>query len=98
MRVMKKIGVTVAVVLLLTACVGAGFVRSLALHTQPLADPATTPAQLPMLQAARPAVRGRVLAVVTSTARVGEVSRLAVMRRNPMWFKRWMTASRPNSS
>ena len=74
MRVMKKIGVTVAVVLLLTACVGAGFVRSLALHTQPLADPATTPAQLPMLQAARPAVRGRVLAVVTSTARVGEVS------------------------
>lgn len=51
---------------------GAAYLHHLDLDSQPLPDPATTPAQLAMLKGARPAARGRILAVVTSTAKAGD--------------------------
>ena len=51
---------------------GAAYVHSLDLGSQPLADPATTPAQLAMLKGVRAEARGRILAVVTSTAKAGD--------------------------
>jgi len=51
---------------------GAGYVHSLDLDSQPPASPQTTPNELAMLKGARPESRGRILAVVTSTAKAGE--------------------------
>jgi putative intracellular protease/amidase len=64
------------IVLSLALLVGAGmaYVRSLDLDSQPLADPRTNPGELAMLQGERPASRGRILAVVTSTAKAGEIA------------------------
>jgi len=56
----------------LLACLGAGYVHSLNLDSQPLADAQTTPNELAMLMGTRPASRGRILAVVTSTVKAGE--------------------------
>lgn len=53
---------------------GAGFlhVRSYGLDGQPLASPDTRPEALPLLQRRVPETRGRILAVVTSHARIGQ--------------------------
>ena len=56
----------------LLACAAAAYVHSLDLDSQPLADARTTRGELAMLKGARPASRGRILAVVTSTAKIGE--------------------------
>ena len=45
------------------------YLRSLNLDSQPLADPTSTVASLEFMHAAIPATRGRILAVVSSTAR-----------------------------
>ena len=57
---------------MLLGSLGAGYVHSLDLGSQPLANPQTTPNELAMLKGARPESRGRILAVVTSTAKAGE--------------------------
>lgn len=55
----------------LLGCFGIGYVHSLDLGSQPLANAHTTPAELVMLKGPRPVSRGRILAVVTSTAKAG---------------------------
>lgn len=70
-KVMKRVLGAAAVCVLLLGGVAVGYVDSLDLDSQPLADPATTPADLAMLKVERPFARGRVLAVVTSTAKAG---------------------------
>lgn len=72
-RMQRVLGWTVLSLALL-GCAGAYYVRSLDLDSQPPADPRTTPGQLAMLQGERPVSRGRILAVVTSTAKAGEVA------------------------
>ena len=49
------------------------YVSSLDLESQPLADPGTRKEDLAMLSGVRPQLRGRILAVVTSTARAGDM-------------------------
>lgn len=72
-RMQRLLGGTVLSLVLL-GCAGAAYVRSLDLDSQPPADPRTTPAELSMLQGERPISRGRILAVVTSTAKAGEIA------------------------
>jgi len=67
-RVIKLLFVGVSSVVLLALLVAGYF--SLLLGEQPLADPATTAAQLDLMRNALPAQRGRILAVVTSTATI----------------------------
>lgn len=68
---MKHFGCTL-LALAAASCIGAiGYLRSLDLGSQALASPSTVPSQLDMLKASRPAPRGRILAVATSTARIG---------------------------
>ncbi len=71
MRKLKKAIAGTLLTLGLLGCLGAGYVHSLDLDSQPLAQPRTLPAQLDMLAVDRPAPRGRILAVVTSTAKAG---------------------------
>jgi putative intracellular protease/amidase len=71
---MQRILGGIVLSLALLAGAGTAYVRSLDLDSQPLADPRTTPAELAMLQGERPASRGRILAVVTSTAKAGEIA------------------------
>lgn len=70
-KTMKRIVCGTLLALGLLGFLGAGYVQSLDLDSQPLADPQTLPAQLDMLKPDRPAPRGRILAVVTSTAKAG---------------------------
>lgn len=72
-RVQRVLGGT-AVFLVLLVCAGVAYVHSLDLGSEPATDPRTTPGELALLQGARPAARGRILAVVTSTAKVGEIA------------------------
>ncbi len=68
---MKTFGCTL-LVLAAVSCIGVvGYLHSLDLGSQPLARPSTGPDQLEMLKASRPAPRGRILAVATSTASIG---------------------------
>ncbi|MFP7723554.1 type 1 glutamine amidotransferase domain-containing protein [Lysobacter sp. A3-1-A15] len=69
----RLLGGTVVLLALLGGA-GAAYLRSLDLASQPLADPGTVPGQLAMLQGERQQFRGRILAVVTSTAKSGEVA------------------------
>ena len=61
-------------ILLLAAlgCIGMAYLHSLDLGSQPLADPGTMKEDLALLGGVRPQQRGRILAVLTSTARAGE--------------------------
>ena len=70
-RIKRVLGATMLSVVMLGS-LGAGYVHSLDLDSQPLANPQTTPNELAMLKGARPESRGRILAVVTSTAKAGE--------------------------
>ncbi|MFC0682588.1 type 1 glutamine amidotransferase domain-containing protein [Lysobacter korlensis] len=72
-RTTRVVGGLVVSVLLL-GCLGTGYVHSLDLDSQRLADPTATPNDLQMLRGGRPASRGRILAVVTSTAKAGEIA------------------------
>ena len=65
-------GIILSLVLLVSA--GTAYFHSLDLDSQPQANPRTTPGELAMLQGARPVSRGRILAVVTSTAKAGEIA------------------------
>lgn len=69
---MKKAIIFLSTGLLALGVTALLYLRSLDLDSQPLADPDTLPAALPLLAAPRPAHRGRILAVVTSTAKAGE--------------------------
>ena len=72
MKDYTKIGISVIVACALALGVAATvYARCLDLDRQPAANPATTPADLEMLKVRRPATRGRILAVVTSTAKAG---------------------------
>lgn len=71
MRKLTKVVVVTLLTLGLLGCLGAGYVHSLDLNSQPLAHHLTLPSQLEMLAADRPGTRGRILAVVTSTAKAG---------------------------
>jgi len=76
----KKLKIILASLLsLLVLLAGAGyaFVHSLDLDSQPLPDPATRPESLELLRHAVTEPRGRILAVVTSTARIGDTNRKA---------------------
>lgn len=68
-RTTKTILLTLTGITALATAGGALWWNSLDLASQPLANPATRPADLAFLQQARPANRGKILAVVTSTAR-----------------------------
>lgn len=71
---MRRVLVGMVLCIGLLVATGAAYLRSLDLDSQPLADPATTPGQLAMLKGVRPEGRGRILAVVTSTAKAGGVA------------------------
>ena len=71
-RGMKRALCATLLSVMVLGCLGAGYVHSLDLDSQPLASPKTTPDDLAMLKHARPEPRGRILAVVTSTAKAGE--------------------------
>lgn len=71
----RRIGLSV-LALLVALSVGIGlWWHALDLDSQPLADPATVAADVEFLRASPPPTRGRVLAVVTSTARLGDSGR-----------------------
>ncbi len=70
-RTKRLLGAALLSVALL-GCMGAGYIHSLDLGSQPLANAQTTPNELTMLKGTRPASRGRILAVVTSSAKGGE--------------------------
>lgn len=71
---MQRILLAAVLSMALLVCTGVAYLRNLDLDSQPPADPRTTPGELAMLQGERPAPRGRILAVVTSTAKAGEIA------------------------
>lgn len=68
----KRLLVGVASAAALTVGLSIEFVHSLALGRQPMASAETQPLDLPLLRTAEPRTRGRILAVVTSTATAGD--------------------------
>ncbi len=68
MRWIKRAGIGCLGLMIAFAIGGFFYLRSLNLDSQPLADPGSTVASLDFMRARVPATRGRVLAVVSSTA------------------------------
>ena len=68
-KLFKRALIAVAIALTATVGVGAAYIHSLDLDDQGRPDPTTTPADLQFLRNAVPTTRGRILAIVTSTAK-----------------------------
>jgi len=71
-KTVKRALLGVAMALMVTVGLGAAYIHSLDLDSQRRADARTTKADLPFLNHAVPAARGRILAIVTSTAKADE--------------------------
>ncbi len=68
-RSIKRAGIGLVGLAAVLAISGLFYLRSLNLDSQPLADPGSTVASLAFMRAPVPTTRGRILAVVSSTAR-----------------------------
>jgi putative intracellular protease/amidase len=68
-QIVKRTLIGGAMAMMATVGLGAAYIHSLDLDSQQRADAKTTPADLPFLRHAAPATRGRILAIVTSTAK-----------------------------
>lgn len=68
----KRLLISVASVAALTVGMSIELVHLFALGRQTMASAATRPLDLPLLTQAEPRTRGRILAVVTSTAKAGD--------------------------
>ncbi len=75
-KILKRVVFTAALVLIISAGAGVAYIHSLDLDAQPAANPATTVESLTFLKHAVAPPRGRILAIVTSTAKAagGRVS------------------------
>lgn len=74
---LKRLAAGVALLAVLLSIGGYAYLRSLDLDSQPLADPASTAADLEFLRNGTTESRGKVLMVVTSTERIGSSEKRA---------------------
>lgn len=74
---LKRMAAGLALLAVLLTAGGFAYIRSLDLDSQPLADPASTPADLEFLRDGIAESRGKILMVVTSTERIGSSGKRA---------------------